>query len=93
MIELVQWQVVPRELQHAFKSHVYTHCAAHRLNLYIVKCCSIREISNMMDVADSIVKFFNIHQNVSSILRSALMQNLTLLVPQKMQKVMSEKMG
>jgi len=63
MMELVQWQVVPRELQYA----MYNHCAAHRLNLYIVKCCSIREISNKMDVADRVVKFFNIHQNVSSI--------------------------
>ena len=37
---------------------VYTHCAAHRLNLCVVKCCSIREISNMMDVADKVARFF-----------------------------------
>ena len=38
---------------------LYTHCAAHRLNLCIVKCCSIREVSNMMETADSITRFFN----------------------------------
>ena len=37
---------------------VYTHCAAHRLNLCVVKCCSIREISNMMQTADAIARFF-----------------------------------
>ena len=38
---------------------VYTHCAAHRLNLCVVKCCSIREISNMMQTADAIARFFS----------------------------------
>ena len=37
---------------------VYTHCAAHRLNLCVVKCCSIREVNNMMDVADKVARFF-----------------------------------
>ena len=37
----------------------YTHCAAHRLNLCVVKCCSIREVSNAMDCADSVVRFFS----------------------------------
>lgn len=36
----------------------YTHCAAHRLNLCVMKCCSIREVSNMMDTADRISRFF-----------------------------------
>ena len=38
---------------------LYTHCASHRLNLCVVKCCSIREISNMMESADKISRFFN----------------------------------
>ena len=38
---------------------VYTHGAAHRLNLCVVKCCSIREISNMMQTADAIARFFS----------------------------------
>ena len=38
---------------------LYTHCAAHRLNLCIVKCCAIRQVSNMMETADSITRFFN----------------------------------
>ena len=37
---------------------VYTHCAAHRLNLCIVKCCNICEINNMMQIADKIAHFF-----------------------------------
>ena len=37
---------------------VYTHCAAHRLNLCIVKCCNIREVNNMMQTADKIAHFF-----------------------------------
>ncbi len=37
----------------------YSHCASHRLNLCIVKSCSIREVSNMMQTADSICRFFN----------------------------------
>ena len=27
---------------------IYTHCASHRLNLCVVKCCSICGVSNMM---------------------------------------------
>lgn len=38
---------------------VYTHCAAHRLNLCIMKCCSVREITNMMQTADAISRFFS----------------------------------
>ena len=37
----------------------YTHCAAHRLNLCVMKCCSIREVSNMMESADKISRFFS----------------------------------
>ena len=37
---------------------LYTHCAAHRLNLCVMKCCSIREVSNMMQTADKISRFF-----------------------------------
>ena len=38
---------------------LYTHCAAHRLNLCVMKCCSIREVSNMMQTADKISRFFS----------------------------------
>ena len=38
---------------------LYTHCASHRLNLCVVKCCNIREINNMMQSADKISRFFN----------------------------------
>ena len=36
----------------------YSHCASRRLNLCIVKCCSIRQVSNMIQTADSISRFF-----------------------------------
>ena len=36
----------------------YSLCASHRLNLCIVKCCSIREVSNMIQTSDSISRFF-----------------------------------
>ena len=35
-----------------------TRCASHRLNLCVVKCCSIREISNMMQSADKVSQQF-----------------------------------
>lgn len=38
---------------------LYTHCAAHKLNLCVMKCCSIPEISNMMQSADKILRFFS----------------------------------
>lgn len=38
---------------------IYIHCAVHRLNLYIVKCCQIPEVSNVMKVADQIARYFN----------------------------------
>ena len=38
---------------------LFTHCASHRLNLCVIKCCSIREINNMMESAGKISRFFN----------------------------------
>jgi len=37
----------------------HTHCAAHRLNLCVVKCCSIIEVNNVMHTVDSISQFFS----------------------------------
>ena len=37
---------------------IYTHCASHRLNLCVMKCCDIREVNNMMQTADAIARFF-----------------------------------
>ena len=37
---------------------VYMHCAAHRLNHRVVKSCNFREVSNMMQIADSVSRFF-----------------------------------
>ena len=38
---------------------VYTHCAAHRLSRCVVKCCSAWEVSNMMQTADAVARFFS----------------------------------
>ena len=45
-------------IQDKYPKALYIHCAAHCLNLCVVKCCSIREISNMMGTADSVVRYF-----------------------------------
>ena len=45
-------------IQRTHPKAVYTHCAAHALNLCVVKCCSIAEIRNAMDTADCICRFF-----------------------------------
>jgi hypothetical protein len=38
---------------------LYTHCASNRLNLCVMRCCSIHEVSNMMQTAHKILHFFN----------------------------------
>ena len=38
---------------------LHTHCPSHRLNLSVMKCCTIQEVSNMMQTADSISHFFS----------------------------------
>ena len=46
-------------IQAIFPKAVYTHCAAHVLNLCVMKCCSIAEIRNTMGTADSICRYFS----------------------------------
>lgn len=46
-------------LRALYPKALYTHCASHRLNLCVMKCCSIREVSNMMQTADSVSRFFS----------------------------------
>ena len=46
-------------IQEVFPKAIYTHCAAHALNLCVVKCCCIAETQNTMDTADSICRFFS----------------------------------
>ena len=40
-----------------YSKALYTHCAAHRLNLCVVKCCSLRVVSSMMEVANKTAPF------------------------------------
>ena len=37
----------------------YFHCAAHKLNLCIVRSCQLTSVSNMMDVITCLANFFN----------------------------------
>ena len=46
-------------IQEIHSHAIYIHCAAHALNLCVMKCCSIAEILNTMDTADSICCFFS----------------------------------
>ena len=46
-----------RILSHYPKA-LYTHCAAYHLNLCVVKCCNIRKVNNMMQIADKVARFF-----------------------------------
>ena len=39
----------------SYPKAVYTHCAAHVLNLCVVKCCNIPEFRNAMDIGDKFV--------------------------------------
>ena len=49
---------VATRIQNQYPKAIYTHCAAHRLNLCIAKLCLILKINNMMDAAKSVVRFF-----------------------------------
>ena len=49
---------VAAQIQQMFPTAPYTHCAARVLNLCLVKCCSIKQIHNTMDTAESIYHFY-----------------------------------
>ena len=69
----VQWQVKQKEQQHTAESYpkaVYTHCAAHVLNLCVVKCCNIPEVRNAMDIGDKFVGSLPFPPRDSWLLRS-----------------------
>ena len=56
---------VAARIQQMFPKAPYTHCAAHALNLCVVKCCSIREVQNTMDTGESICHFLGTHRRGS----------------------------
>lgn len=46
---------------HISKEHpkaLYMHCNVHVLNLCVVKCCSIQDVNNVMEIADKVCHFF-----------------------------------
>jgi len=73
----------------------YIHCAAHRLNLCIDKCCSMQEISNMMDVADNVVKFFKYSPKHQQYFEECIDAefNTTIVVPKKNAKSLKNYVG
>ena len=38
---------VGAQITRQYPKALYTHCAAHRLNLCVVKCCSLKDVTNM----------------------------------------------
>ena len=42
-----------------YQKALYTHCASHRLNLCVMKSCALREVSNMMQSAGKVSRFFS----------------------------------
>ena len=42
-----------------FPVALYTHFSGHRLNLCVMKCCSIQEVNNKVQTADKISSFFS----------------------------------
>ena len=50
---------VATRINDKFPKALYIQCAAHRLNLCVVKCCSIcGEVNNMMGTAHSVTRYF-----------------------------------
>ena len=39
---------VAAQITKFYPKALYTHCAAHRFNLSVVKCCTLKEVANMM---------------------------------------------
>ena len=58
MMELVLWQGSLRGQLLVYPDSIPWQFIPTVLSLCVVKCCSIREINNMMDVADRVARFF-----------------------------------
>ena len=50
---------VPACIQSKYPKALYTHCASHWLNLCVMKSCLICEVSNIIQTADKILRFFS----------------------------------
>ena len=72
--KLVEWQllrvngavviagksnVVASRISSKHLKALYTRCTSHRQNLCVIKCCTIWEVSNMMQTVDVISRFFS----------------------------------
>ena len=62
-MEQVQWLAgqkgIAARITSLYPKALYTHCAAHRLNRCVVKCCDIWVVSNMMQTANAVARFFS----------------------------------
>ena len=52
----------------------YMHCASHRLNLCVAKCCKISVVSNALDNARSLISFFSQSTKRSALLSEKLLK-------------------
>lgn len=50
---------VAARINSQYPKALFVHCASHRLNLCIMRSCSGREVSNMIDTVSCIARFFN----------------------------------
>ena len=69
-----------------YPNALYTHCVSHRLNLCVMKCCSIREVNNMMQTSDTMSRFFS----NSPKRQLALEQWISDILPEEKRKKMKE---
>lgn len=58
---------VAKRIQTTYPLAVYTHCFSHKLNLAIVKACSIQQIRNSMGVISKVAFFFENSKTASSV--------------------------
>ena len=63
MMEAQIWQELNQVVKLLFRNKLYTHCAAHQLNLSIVAGCKIQAFRNAESCIGEIAKFLTFHQN------------------------------
>ena len=71
-------------IQDKFPKALYAHCVTHRFNLCVIKCCSIHEISNMMDTADSVVRHFKHSPKRQQYFEECIDAEFNTLIPKNM---------
>ena len=74
---------VATHIQDKFPKALYAYCVAHRLNLCVIKCCSIHEISNTMGTADNVVRYFKYSPKRQQYFEECIDAEFNTLIPKK----------